>query len=161
MAKFNDELVDKIVSLVEEDTYSITEICDMLNIGRKTYYRWIGEKTDFREAVEAATERRNEKLKKDARRSLRKKIEGYTLVEERITYVPDEDDPSQLKIKTHVVRKKEYAPDTSAIKLALFGSEKGKEVEQQNFPLNINVISQQAKDEIDFLTQLLTQKRDK
>ncbi len=40
MAKFTEELQEKIVLLIEEDTFTITEICDILNISRKTFYEW-------------------------------------------------------------------------------------------------------------------------
>ena len=96
MAKYTEKLAEKIVSLIEEDTFSITEICKHLKITRKSFYEWRDKKPEFRKAIEAAIESRDETLAITARRSLKKKLEGYTLTEIRTTYVPDKENIRQV-----------------------------------------------------------------
>ncbi|WP_185155679.1 phBC6A51 family helix-turn-helix protein [Dysgonomonas sp. 521] len=119
MAKYTEKLTDKIVSLIEEDTYTVAEICNHLKITRKSFYEWKEKKPEFREAVNKAIERRNETLGIIARNSLKRKLEGYTLTEVRTTYIPDKDNPDKLILKSRIVKEKEYAPDTHAIRLTL------------------------------------------
>ncbi|NDV94542.1 hypothetical protein D0T84_06350 [Dysgonomonas sp. 521] len=123
MAKYTEELTEKIVSLIEEDTYTVTEICNHLKITRKSFYEWKEKKPEFREAINKAIERRNEALGIIARNSLKRKLEGYTLTEVRTTYIPDKDNPDKLILKSQVVKEKEYAPDTHAIRLTLLPSD--------------------------------------
>lgn len=131
MAKYTERLVERIISFIEGDTYSISEICNALNINRKTFYEWRKTKPEFNEAVERAMECRDEKLLMLARNSLKKKLEGYTLTETRTIYVPDKSNPEKLVLKSRTVRQKEYAPDTHAIKLVLLQNEAKEEKEAE------------------------------
>lgn len=156
MAKYTERLAEKIVSLIEEDTYSITEICKHLKITRKSFYEWRDKKPEFRKAIEAAMESRDEALAITARRSLKKKLEGYTLTEIRTTYVPDKDNPDKLVLKTRVVRQKEYAPDTHAIRLVLSHNEtKEEEKKEHSQPLTIIVQDPKTKDSLNELREKL------
>ncbi len=156
MAKYTERLAEKIVSLIEEDTYSITEICKYLKITRKSFYEWRDKKPEFRKAIEAAIESRDEALAITARRSLRKKLEGYTLTEVRTTYVPDKENPDKLVLKTRVVRQKEYAPDTHAIRLVLLHNEtKEEENKEHSQPLTIIVQDPKTKDSLNELREKL------
>ena len=156
MAKYTERLAEKIVSLIEEDTYSITEICKHLKITRKSFYEWRDKKPEFRKAIEAAIESRNETLAITARRSLKKKLEGYTLTEIRTTYVPDKENPDKLVIKTRVVRQKEYAPDTHAIRLVLSHNEtKEEENKEHSQPLTIIVQDPKTRDSLNELREKL------
>lgn len=76
MAKYTERLANRIVSLIEADYYSITEICNSLNINTKTFYEWKKTKPEFYKAIEEAEERRDDALATLARRSLREQIEG-------------------------------------------------------------------------------------
>ena len=156
MAKYTERLAEKVVSLIEEDTYSITEICKHLKITRKSFYEWRDKKPEFRKAIEAAIECRDETLAITARRSLRKKLEGYTLTEVRTTYVPDKENPDKLVLKTRVVRQKEYAPDTHAIRLVLSHNEtKEEENKEHSQPLTIIVQDPKTKDSLNELREKL------
>ena len=156
MAKYTERLAEKIVSLIEEDTYSITEICKHLKITRKSFYEWRDKKPEFRKAIEAAMESRDEALAITARRSLKKKLEGYTLTEIRTTYVPDKDNPDKLVLKTRVVRQKEYASDTHAIRLVLSHNEtKEEEDKEHSQPLTIIVQDPKTKDSLNELREKL------
>ncbi|SBW10306.1 conserved hypothetical protein [uncultured Dysgonomonas sp.] len=131
MAKYTERLVGRIISFIEEDTYSISEICNALNINRKTFYEWRKTKPEFNEAVERAMECRDDKLLMVARNSLKKKLEGYPLTETRTVYVPDKSNTEKLVLKSRTVRQKEYAPDTHAIKLVLLQNEAKEEKEAE------------------------------
>ena len=156
MAKYTEKLAEKIVSLIEEDTYSITEICKHLKITRKSFYEWRDKKPEFRKAIEAAIESRDETLAITARRSLKKKLEGYTLTEVRTTYVPDKENPDKLVLKTRVVRQKEYAPDTHAIRLVLSHNEtKEEENKEHSQPLTIIVQDPKTRDSLNELREKL------
>ncbi len=156
MAKYTERLAEKIVSLIEEDTYSITEICKHLKITRKSFYEWRDKKPEFRKAIEAAIESRDETLTITARRSLKKKLEGYTLTEVRTTYVPDKENPDKLVLKTRVVRQKEYAPDTHAIRLVLSHNEtKEEENKEHSQPLTIIVQDPKTRDSLNELREKL------
>ncbi|WP_291128715.1 hypothetical protein [Dysgonomonas sp. UBA7698] len=156
MAKYTERLAEKIVSLIEEDTYSITEICKHLKITRKSFYEWRDKKPEFRKAIEAAIESRDEALAITARRSLKKKLEGYTLTEIRTTYVPDKENPEKLVLKNRVVRQKEYAPDTHAIRLVLLHNEtKEEENKEYSQPLTIIVQDPKTRDSLNELREKL------
>ena len=156
MAKYTERLAEKIVSLIEEDTFSITEICKHLKITRKSFYEWRDKKPDFRKAIEAAIESRDEALAITARRSLKKKLEGYTLTEVRTTYVPDKENPDKLVLKNRVVRQKEYAPDTHAIRLVLLHNEtKEEENKEHSHPLTIIVQDPKTRDSLNELREKL------
>ncbi len=119
MAKYSEKLTEKVVKLIEEDRYTISDICSILNISRKTFYAWKDTKPEFCKAIDDAIQVQEEKLQVKARQSLQKKLDGYTLTETKYKYVPDEDNPTQLKLKEKIVKVKEYAPDNRAIKLVL------------------------------------------
>jgi len=153
MSKFTEKLQNQIVSLIEADTYSITEICSQLKISRKSFYEWQDTKPEFREAIQKAKEQREDKLLMTARRSLKRKLEGYTLTEIRTIYIPDKDNPDKLVLKSKIVREREFAPDTQAIKLVLMRNDARhtEEDEKKETPWNIVVRSQESADQ---LTQL-------
>jgi transposase-like protein len=117
--KYSDRLVERIVKLIEADVYTVSEICDVAGIDRKTFYEWKNGKPDFRKAVEGAACRCDESLVKTARISLKQRLEGYTVTEERITYEPSRHDPSLKVEKSHMVKHKQYPPDLRAIQWVL------------------------------------------
>ena len=153
MAKYSEKLMEKVVSLIEQDQYSITDICALLNISRKTFYAWRDTKPEFEVAIAEAMARRDEKLMVKARISLQKKLEGYTLTETKLKYVPDGDNPTQLRLKEKIVKTKEYAPDERAIKLALerYDRKTGNAVENGNNAIHITVMDEGAKRQLEIL----------
>ena len=162
MAKYSERLADKIVALIEEDSYTISEICEILRISRKSFYEWKNTKPDFEKKVEEAFEKRDEALEQLARNSLKRRLNGYTLTEVKITYEPDGFDSSEMKIKKKEVRQKEYAPDIKAIKYILERKER-KEIKQtddeyRNPPLNIYVQNEEAKQNLLRLKESLSRK---
>ena len=156
MAKYTEKLTQKITSLIEEDTYSIKEICSILKISRKSFYEWKETKPEFKKAIDRAVEHRDEKLLMVARRSLKRKLEGYTLTETRTTYVPDKNNPEKLVLKSQVVKQKEYAPDTHAIKLTLSQNSEVTDKEKSTSPgLTIVLQDPKAADQLNQLRETL------
>ncbi len=126
--KYNDRLVKKIVTLIEEDVYTISEICNVLRISRETFYEWKKEKKEFARAVQEAEDRRDDALADLARHSLREQLEGYVEVTEKIIY--EDDGWGGQKIKSKIVTKKKRAPKPNVLKLALERQDKRREKEE-------------------------------
>jgi len=57
MAKYNEKLAAKIIRLIESDTCNISEICDAVNINRKSFYEWKKSKPEFCQRVQEAIDR--------------------------------------------------------------------------------------------------------
>lgn len=164
MGKFNNTLADKIVTLVEEDNYTITEICRIVGISRKVFYEWKSTKPDFAEALGQAVEAREEKLKQKARQSMRQKLEGHRQVETKTTYVASKDsnDPYSLVVKEYVVKEKYCVAETSAIVYSLSGGyneSKGRKQSYDPSPLVITVDSEKTKRDMERLQRNLSEKR--
>ena len=56
MSKYSPEIVKKICSLLEKDSYTIKEVCANVGIDEDTYYDWQKNKSDFSEAIKKARE---------------------------------------------------------------------------------------------------------
>lgn len=113
MAKYNKEIVKHITDLIKKDSYTIEEICDIVDISGDTYFRWIKTKPDFSEAVKKAQDKFNDKIVADAKKSLAKKVLGYEVEETKTVY--SDDGTGKPKIKERSVIKKHFQPDTAAI----------------------------------------------
>ncbi|QIK53059.1 hypothetical protein G7051_01315 [Dysgonomonas sp. HDW5B] len=164
MGKFTRSLADKIATLIEEDNYTITEICRIVGISRKMFYQWKATKPNFAEELQEAVEAREEKLKQKARQSMRQKVEGYKQIETKTTYAAskDSDDPYTLVVKEYVVKEKYCVPETSAIVYSLSGGyneSKGEKQPQPASSLVITVDSEKTKRDMERLQQKLSGKR--
>ncbi|MFV0537651.1 MAG: transposase [Dysgonomonas sp.] len=126
MAKYSEELTNKIVELIADKFYSISEVCTAINISRKTFYGWMNAQPGFKEEIDTALEQRDDAALSMAMSSLRKRLGNYNLTEEKDTYVPCENNPSKLILKSRTVRKKEYLPDLRTIKMVLDRADKKK-----------------------------------
>ena len=123
MAKYSQKLVDRICSLIREDSYTIAEICDLVGINKDTYYTWMKTKSDFSDSIKKAEDARMQFFVAEAQKSLLKKIQGYEVEESKITYVDsgkpvvDENgkEKQKPKIKEKTIVKKHIQPDTAAI----------------------------------------------
>lgn len=56
MAKYSKKLAYAITELIREDLHTISEICRMAGINRKTFYEWKKAKPEFKEEVIKATD---------------------------------------------------------------------------------------------------------
>lgn len=119
MAKYSERLVQKVVRLIEEDVYTITEICEALNISRKTFYEWKNEKAEFAQVLDEAMEIRYEQLVELAHSALKERLKEKTIEEEIITYEPDDEDSSSFKIKSKLIKTRKVLPSIAAIRFVL------------------------------------------
>jgi len=121
MAKYSKDLVNRIVGLIESDSYTVAEICAIVGISKDTFHTWINTKPDFSDSIKRAKSVFDENLVAEARKSLMKKIKGYTVDETKTIYVDSKDKAgtSTPKIKEKTITKKHYQPDTTAIIFAL------------------------------------------
>lgn len=121
MKKYNSKKADQIVELFRTDTYTVFEICRIVKISKSTLYRWMSEYLDFAQAIEDAKDERAQILVVAAKKSLRRKIEGYDVTETRVVTVPHKEKDKDGKtiekprIKEQITTKKHIQPDTAAI----------------------------------------------
>lgn len=117
--KYNQKIVERICALIEADSYTVLEICRLVNIDRGTYFRWLKEKSEFSDAIKKAEENRNAFFVAEAKKSLLKKIQGYTVQEKHITTTGsgkfDVNGKEIPKIKEQKLVDKHFQPDTAAI----------------------------------------------
>ena len=125
--KYKEKTASEIVRMIEQDLYSISEICKAFKISRKTFYEWKKAKPDFGEAVEEAIDHREEMMIASARIGLKQLLEGYVQKKEKITYIPDKNDPLNDVEKCRVVEKKFCPPSIRAIKYVLDREERKKD----------------------------------
>lgn len=128
MAKYGKKIVESIVRLISSDTYTITEVCRQVGITTKTYHEWVGEHPEFAEAVERAKEERMQFFVAEAKKSLLKKIQGYTVDETKVVTIPGKEIDLKTKmpkpkIKEQTTTKKHIAPDTAAVIFTLTNGE--------------------------------------
>ena len=119
MAKYSKKLVNKICNLIKSDSYTIPEICRLSGISESVFHLWKKTKVEFLEAVGQAQDERKEIFAVEAKKSLLKKIQGYTFIEKKTITIPygenDETGKPKPKIKEQTVTEKHIAPDTTAI----------------------------------------------
>lgn len=115
MATYNKKIVEQIIDLMEEGGHSVSAICKIVGIGRRTFYDWRNAHPEFSQAMEEAEQRRSEELRELAKKGLKRKLEGYYQTVSRTVYVPSMDDPETLEIKQHVVTRKYCEPDTKLL----------------------------------------------
>lgn len=113
MAKYSNKIKDRIVELVETDAYTVSDICNMVNISRKTFYEWKNTIPEFAETLEEAEQQCNENLLMKARLSLQKKLDGHK--QTTVTYKYVEDEYGELHLKEKVVKERECQLDTKTI----------------------------------------------
>lgn len=127
MAKYSKKIVNKIVELMKSDTYTIAEICRIVGIAPRTFYDWQSENTEFAQALEQAKAERMQFFVSEAKKSLLKKIQGYTVDETKVVTVPsrekDENGRPKPQIKEQTTTKKHIAPDTAAVIFTLTNGE--------------------------------------
>ena len=115
MAAYSARIVEKIVAMIEEGNHSISTICKIVGIGRKTFYEWKNKYPEFLQALEDAEQRRMDELHELASTALRKKLKGYYQTTSRTVYTPSAEDPETLEIKQHVVTRKFCEPDAKLL----------------------------------------------
>ncbi|GAB6121712.1 helix-turn-helix domain-containing protein [Dysgonomonas termitidis] len=155
--KYNDKTAVRIVEMIEQDLHGVSEICKILRISRQTFYDWKKNRPGFKEEVEEAFIRREEALVANARIGLKQLLEGYIQKKEKITYVPDKDNPAEDVVKCRVVEKKFCPPSIRAIKYVLDHEERRKEQLQlesrEKRPLIIEVQDEETRRQLMILKE--------
>lgn len=117
--KLTKKIWNRIVEMVRSDTYTITEICEQCEITMRTWYNWRERNVDFDRAIEEAEEARMQELVKIAKKSLRRKVEGYAVDESRVVTIPSNKKDANGKpipvIKEQRNTRRYIEPDTAAI----------------------------------------------
>ncbi|MFV0311463.1 MAG: phBC6A51 family helix-turn-helix protein [Dysgonomonas sp.] len=147
--KYKEKTASEIIRMIEQDLCSISEICKTFKISRKTFYEWKKEKPEFKEAVEEAIDHREDVMIASARIGLKQLLEGYIQKKEKISYIPDKNDPVNDVEKCRVVEKKFCPPSIRAIKYVLDREERKKEKQQleswEKRPLVIEVQDEETR----------------
>ncbi|HMM04316.1 MULTISPECIES: phBC6A51 family helix-turn-helix protein [unclassified Dysgonomonas] len=147
--KYKEKTASEIIQMIEQDLCSISEICKTFKISRKTFYEWKKEKPEFKEAVEEAIDHREDVMIASARIGLKQLLEGYIQKKEKISYIPDKNDPVNDVEKCRVVEKKFCPPSIRAIKYVLDREERKKEKQQleswEKRPLVIEVQDEETR----------------
>lgn len=119
MPKYTKKTVKRITDLIKKDSYTIPEICSMSGISESTYHCWKANHVEFSEAIEKAEEARTAYFVSEAKKSLLKKIQGYTVQEKHVVMVEskekDETGKTKPRIKEQKTVDKHFQPDTAAI----------------------------------------------
>ena len=99
----------------------------MVKINPDTYYTWVKEYSEFSESIKKAEAERTAFFVAEAKKSLLKKIQGYTVQEKHVTTVGsgkfDVNGREIPRIKEQKVVDKHYQPDTAAIIFTLTNGE--------------------------------------
>ena len=112
MAKYNKKIVEDICYLIEEDSYTIAELCQKVGIAISTYYEWLETKAEFSEAIQKARYQFDELMVKEAKNSLRKLVQGYDIDEKKTVFTEGKDGKPRIKEQTTV--KKHIQPNVAA-----------------------------------------------
>jgi len=120
MAKYCKKIVTQICKLIESDSYTAKEVCEHVNISQETFITWKREKPEFSESIKRAEQVFLKTIASEAKKSLMKKIQGYTVQEKRTVYNGEAvEGKSKPKIKEQTVTDKYFQPDTATIIFAL------------------------------------------
>lgn len=113
MAKYNKEIVNRIIELISSDSYTIAEICKIVGINEDTFYTWKKNKPEFSDAIKTAKDKFNEQGLIECEKSLMKLIKGYSFDETKTIYIDGKE--GRPKIKEQTVTKKHIQPSLGAI----------------------------------------------
>ena len=149
--KYNKKIVQRICSLIEKDTYTISEICSLSGISESTYYEWQATKPEFSDNIEKARQKFDEILVQEAKNSLRKLVTGYEADEKKTVYTEGKDGKPKIKEQTTV--KKHFQPNTAAVIFTLTNKASEEYKNRQNTELTgkdgKDLIQSKSDDELD------------
>lgn len=136
MPKYTKKTVKRITDLIKKDSYTIPEICSMSGISESTYHYWKANHLEFSEEIEKAEQARTAYFVAEAKKSLLKKIQGYTVQEKHVIMVEskdkDESGKAKPRIKEQKTVDKHFQPDTAAIIFTLCNADPANWKNRQN-----------------------------
>ncbi len=112
MAKYTEKRVERICTLIEKDSYTVSEICSLSGISDDTYYTWQKEKPEFSDRIKKARDKFDEMIIKEAKNSLRKLVKGYEVEETKTVFENGKN--GRTKIKEQIKTKKQCQPNVVA-----------------------------------------------
>jgi len=137
MAKYSRAIVERICKLISMDSYTIAEICEIVGIADRTYYDWQSKNAEFAASIEKAQDKFNEKLIAEAKKSLIRMVQGYTVQEKKTVTVDtgkkDENQKPIVRVKEHTVTDKHYQPNSTLIIFTLTNRDPKKWPNNRNF----------------------------
>lgn len=110
--KYTNKMLNRIVGLIESDSYTIAEICQKVGISERSFYNYQKEFAEFADAIKKAKDKFDELCIVEAKKSLVKLVAGYTVDETKTIYVDGKE--GRPKIKEQTVTKKHYQPSLGA-----------------------------------------------
>lgn len=117
--RYSEEIRNKICELIKTDSYTIAEMCNVVGISERSFYKWQKEKADFAEAIKEARHYFEQETLMECERSLIKLIKGYTVSEKRITTTnsgkTNEYGNPIPRIKEQITTEKHITPNLGAI----------------------------------------------
>ena len=138
MSKYNNEIKNQICGLIEEDAYTIPEICKSVGIAERTFHKWKKEISEFSRAIEMAIKNRNEKFAQIARNSLLKKIRGFEVTDIKVIHTWDKNTGELIK-KEIIKTTKHIPPNISALMFVLTSIDSENWITQQDKTTKIPV----------------------
>lgn len=132
MAKYNEEIVNKICNLLATGDHRIIDVCKQVGISETTFYEWKESKKEFSEALKKAEEQRLSQFKDMARSGLAKILDVYEYEEVHTEYKTDDKGAQVIKSKKVVTKK--VMPNSTAVIFALCNrdSENFKNIQKVN-----------------------------
>lgn len=115
MAKYNKQIIERICSLFEADSYTIAEVCKEVGISERIYYTWM-ENAEFAAAIKKAKDRFDATMVREAKNSLMKLVRGFEVEEVTTEYLPGKDGAENAKPKIRAQKRvrKHFAPNVAA-----------------------------------------------
>lgn len=117
--RYSEEIKEKVYELICADTYTIAEICKIVGISERSFYKWQKEKADFAEAIKEARHCFEREALVECERSLIRLIKGYTISEKRIITTnsgkTNESGNPIPRIKEQITTEKHITPNLGAI----------------------------------------------
>jgi len=156
MSKYNKTIVKRICDLIESDSYTILEICKIVGISEAIFHKWKLEKVEFLEAIKKAQDNWDDSIVADAKKSLKKLVNGYSVEETKVIFADsgklDENGNQKPKIKEQVKITKHIQPSLGAAIFVLTNKAEDEWKNRQNTEVSGNVffeLMQQASKEDD------------
>jgi len=112
--KYSKKTISRIGELVASDSYTIPEVCKIVGISKTTFHEW-AKKPEFSELLILKRQELEELVVIEAKRSLMKKVRGFTGIETKTITVPPKIEGEPAVIKEKTVTEKIFAPDTVAL----------------------------------------------
>lgn len=133
----------QFLEFLRQDSFTISELCAKLSIDRTTYYRWLRDDAGFKDDVEQARNEFKEKITIEAKKSLRRLVQGYDYTETHIVQVAgtevDEHGKPIPVIKEQKTVKKHVPPNTGAVIFALTNGDPDQWQQKGSFDINAKV----------------------